>query len=443
MVVEDIVEQVDRSGRIVLAAEHVVTVAGDVFSPGRVVVEDGRIAEVGPGREAVDHDYGRAAIMPGFVDSHTHLGCAFLRGRADDAGFLDWLTGDITPLVIHAVRHEEDRLRQAAHVAADELLHGGVTMLGDSFFHDAGREAMLATGLRGVFFREYFGSMSDDLDAYRDEMRGTIAADLMASELHRVSIGLAPHSPYTCPDDVLREIVEQAHTHDLPVTIHVDESEEEHRFRRDAAGPMFDLFATDEDRRKRYVYGHTPVATLDRLGLLGPRTLAVHLVQSTTDDIAILARSGASVVHCPSSNLKLAVGVAPLAEWWEADINVALGTDSPASTGKLDMFEEMRLAVLLQRGRRRRVDGPSAHDVLAMATRNGAIALGYGGDTGTLEIGKAADLAVVRLDQSRHHGVPDPVSAIVYGSTPDDVVAVWIAGRPRFDQTSVARNETT
>lgn len=417
--------------RFVVAAEWVVPVEGPVFSPGFVCVREGVIDAMASGPPPDDRgpveDFGRAAIIPGLVNAHAHLGCAFLQGAADDSGFMEWLLGDVAPRVIETVRDEPAVVEKAALEASRELARGGVTAVADSFFHPAGAHALVATGLRGRFHREVFGSMARDLDAYAAAEVEDLLAAAPPGEL--VDLGVAPHSLYTCPREVLKTIDSVARDLGLRQTIHVDESREEHEFFTRRSGAMHARFA-EGNRESRYALGRTPVAVLAELGMLRPDVMLVHAVQITAEDIAAIAAAGAPVVHCPSSNQRLAVGVAPVTDLLDAGVEVALGTDSHASTGKLDMFEEMRLAILAQRARTGEAGALDAPRALRMATLAGARAMGIADVAGSLAPGKAADLTVVDLSGDAARRVADPISAVVWSSTPADVVATWVAGRP-------------
>ena len=427
------------SSNLVLASACVLPVSSEPLCPGWVAIEDSAIVAVGDGPPPANrgpvHDYAAAIIIPGLVNAHTHLACGVLQGAADDLSFFDWLTAGVAPRVIDTMRENPEAFLSAARGAAAALLGGGVTTVADSFLDDAGRLAMHEAGLRGVYYREFFGARSRDLDDYVAESLQRIADDQGDREDGPVGYGIAPHALYTCPAKVLRALADEAARSDLPMTLHLDESEEEHRFFADGEGPMHSMFARDGDRN-RYEVGQTPVELLERWGLLCPRLLLVHATQLTDSDLDRIARAGASIVHCPGSNSRLAVGVAPVAEMLEKGINVALGTDSLASSGRLDMFEEMRLALLGQRGRTRKIGDLTAETALRMATINGARALGLEDRCGSLEPGKRADVTVVARPVSPSLEPIDPASSVVWSSSPADVIAVWIDGRPRYERVS-------
>jgi 5-methylthioadenosine/S-adenosylhomocysteine deaminase len=225
-----------------------------------------------------------------------------------------------------------------------------------------------------------------------------------------ISMTFAPHAPYTVDDEQLEKIRRLADELEVPVHTHVHETADE-------------VLGSVVDR------GCRPFARLDTLGLVSPMLMAVHMTQIEGHEIARLAASGASVVHCPESNLKLASGFCPVAKLLEAGVNVCLGTDGPASNNDLDMFGEMRSAALLAKGVAGRADAVTAEQVLAMATINGARAMGLADETGSIEVGKWGDLCCVDLGRPATWPVYDPVAQLVYAGGRDHVTDTWVAGR--------------
>jgi 5-methylthioadenosine/S-adenosylhomocysteine deaminase len=221
---------------------------------------------------------------------------------------------------------------------------------------------------------------------------------------------MAPHAPYTVADRTFERVVTYAEQLNIPIHVHVHETQ-------------------DEIRQGLEQYGCRPLARLEKLGLLCPNLIAVHAVHLTPEEIAILAKQGCHAAHCPSSNLKLASGISPVAQMLDAGINVGLGTDGSASNNRLDLFEEMRLAALLAKGASGRADVLPAHQALAMATLGGARALGLDNKIGSLVPGKAADIAAVELSSLETLPCYDPVSHLVYAAGREHVSHVWVGGR--------------
>jgi 5-methylthioadenosine/S-adenosylhomocysteine deaminase len=278
------------------------------------------------------------------------------------------------------------------------------------FFPEATLEAALEAGMRvslGMIVFDFPSAYGSDPDDYL--AKGLALRDRWR-EHPMVSFCLAPHAPYTVSDATFRKIAKLVGEVDVPVHIHLHET-------------------LDEIARSQAEHGVRPIERLDRVGLLGPGLIAVHAVHLSDAEIALLAKHGASVVHCPSSNLKLASGFAPVAKMAAAGINVAIGTDGAASNNRLDMFEEMRLAALLAKAVAGDAEAMPAHAALRAATLGGAAALGLETRIGSISPGKAADLAAVRLAGPELSPCYDPTSLLVYAAGRQHVTDVWIAGR--------------
>jgi 5-methylthioadenosine/S-adenosylhomocysteine deaminase len=278
------------------------------------------------------------------------------------------------------------------------------------FFPGAALEAALQAGMRvslGMIVIDLPSAYAADPDDYL--AKGLALRDQWREHPH-VSFCLAPHAPYTASDATLAKVAKLAAEVDVPVHIHLHETE-------------------DEITRSLAEHGMRPLARLERLGLLGPGLIAVHAVHLEEREIALLAKHRASVAHCPSSNLKLASGFAPVAKLAAAGVNLALGTDGAASNNRLDLIEEMRLAALLAKAVARDGQALPAHAALRAATLGGAVALGLDARIGSITAGKAADLAAVRLEGPALSPCYEPVSQLVYAAGRHDVSDVWVAGR--------------
>jgi 5-methylthioadenosine/S-adenosylhomocysteine deaminase len=414
---------------LTLAAAWIAPVSEPLFGPGWLRIADGRIAEIGRGRPpGPARDLGEAILIPGFVNAHAHLACQLLKGRPMEDSFVDWIGRSVTPPLMDILRSgDRSAFSASAQAAVRELIAGGVTTVADCFLDDAGRRALQGFGLRGLYCREVFGVSAASQADYIAETQALIASDLQGmNPADRVRYGLAPHAPYTCPHETMQAVAAEAARFDLTLSIHVAESPEEAEFFRTGQGAMREGFGRRDPSRFRT--GSSPLRALDEAGALGPKTLAVHAVHLDDEDLDLLAARGAAVVHCPGSNFRLGVGIAPLLEMRDRGVRIALGTDSAASNGRLDMFQEMRLAAQGQSLRARRPDALSAATLLEMATRSGAEVLGFAEDCGTLEVGKAADLVAIRLDRQHHRPAPDPLRALVFSSSPSDVIGVWVDG---------------
>jgi 5-methylthioadenosine/S-adenosylhomocysteine deaminase len=393
--------------------------AGAVLTGHAVALRDGRIEAVLPLAEARARfgGYGevpleRHVLVPGLVNAHTHAAMALMRGLADDLPLMRWLEEHIWPAEAKLV--SADFVRDGTLLACAEMLRGGITCFNDMyFFPEAALEAALAAGMRsvhGIIVIEFPSPYAADPADYL--RKGLELRDRMREE-SLAGFCLAPHAPYTTSDETLKKVATLAAELDLPVHIHLHETE--HEIERSAAE-----------------HGVRPLERLRRLGLVAPNLIAVHAVHLQPTEIELLARHGCSVAHCPSSNLKLASGFAPVASLLAAKINVALGTDGAASNNRLDMLEEMRTAALLAKAVARDAAALPAHAALRAATLGGAQALGLASRIGSIEPGKRADLVAVDLGATELSPCYDPVSQLVYAAGREHVTHVWVDGRPRI-----------
>jgi 5-methylthioadenosine/S-adenosylhomocysteine deaminase len=391
---------------------------GAVLEHHAVAVRDGAIEQVFPASEASSKfpDYDRIelpdhVLIPGLVNSHTHAAMALMRGMSDDLPLMRWLQEHIWPAETEHVSPEF--VRDGTALACAEMLRGGITCFNDMYyFPEAALEAAKAAGMRvslGLIVIDFpTRYASDPADYLRKgfDLRDRTREDPL------VSFCLAPHAPYTVSDPTFRQVATMAAELDLPVHVHVHETE--HEIERSVAE-----------------HGVRPLERLRKLGLLGPGLIAVHAVHLNQDEIQLLAREGASVAHCPSSNLKLASGFAPVEALREAGVNICLGTDGAASNNRLDVLTEMRTAALLAKAVANRADAFPEHAALRAATLGGARALGLGSRIGSIEPGKRADLVAVQLSGPELSPCYDPVSHLVYAAGREHVTHVWVDGKQR------------
>ena len=390
--------------------------AGAVLEDHCVALRDGLIEAVLPRADAEIRfssyekvDLGEHALMPGLVNAHTHAAMSLMRGLADDLPLMRWLEEHIWPAETKHVSPQF--VKDGTLLACAEMLRGGITCFNDMyFFPGAALEAARLAGMRisaGMIVFDFPSAYGSDPDDYL--AKGLALRDQWGDD-PLVSFCLAPHAPYTVSDATFRKVAKLAAEVDVPVHIHVHETEQ-------------------EIERSLAEHGVRPLARLERLGLLGPGFIAVHAVHLDAAEIALLAKHGASVAHCPSSNLKLASGFAPVAKMVAAGINLAIGTDGAASNNRLDMFEDMRLAALLAKAVARDAEALPAHAALRAATLGGAAALGLQARIGSILPGKAADLVAVHFAGPELEPCYDPVSQIVYAAGRRDVSDVWVAGK--------------
>ena len=407
-----------ESADLVLSASWVVPVepAGCVLEDHALAVQGGAIAALGPVAD-IDSRYAARervhleghALVPGFVNAHTHAAMTLFRGLADDLPLEVWLADHIWPAEAKFV--DEAFVRAGTRLAIAEMLRGGTTCFNDMyFFPDVAGEVARDAGIRavlGLIVLDVPTAWAADRDSYFS--RGLEVHDAFRGD-SLVTTAFAPHAPYTVGDEAFERVRELSERLDLPVHIHLHETARE---------------CEDAVRET----GERPFARLSRLGLVNPRLAAVHMTDLLPGEIEELADRGASVLHCPESNLKLASGVCPVPRLAAAGVNLALGTDGAASNNDLDMVGEMRTAALLGKLSAGDATACPAAEVLRMATLGGARSLGLSDRIGSLEPGKSADVAAIDLGGPDTQPVYHPVSQIVYAATRAHVREVWVAGR--------------
>ncbi|MGE0558485.1 MAG: TRZ/ATZ family hydrolase [Burkholderiales bacterium] len=380
-----------------------------------VVISGGRIAALLPEPEASSSypDAERVflpdhALIPGLVNLHTHAAMALMRGMADDLALMDWLQNHIWPAEGRMV--SDEFVHDGTLLACAEMLRGGITCFNDMyFFPEAAARAVLRSGIRaslGIIALEFRSAYASDAQDYL--AKGMALRDAMRDE-PLLSFCLAPHAPFTVSDATFAQVATYAGELELPVHIHINETAQE----------------LDDSMKQ---HGVRPLARLERAGLLGPGLIAVHAVHLDAGEIALFARHGCSVAHCPSSNLKLASGIAPVAGLLRSGVNIGLGTDGAASNNRLDLFTEMRLAALLAKGSSGDPTVMPAQQALECATLGGAKALGLQSRIGSITPGKQADLVAVNLAATAVTPCYDPVSHLVYAAGREHVSDVWVGG---------------
>ena len=381
-----------------------------------LVIDGGRIIDLLPSDLAREKYQGRHtenlenhALMPGLINSHTHAAMTLLRGVADDLHLMDWLQNHIWPL-----EHKwmsEAFVRDGTDLAIAEMIRGGTTCFNDMyFFPDITAAQAVRHGIRasvGLIVIDFPTVWAENSDAYIEK---GLALHEQLRHQPLISTAFAPHAPYTVSDDPLQKIRTFADELERPIHIHVHET----------------LHEVEQAQQQS---GKRPLQRLHELGLVTPALIAVHATQLSDAEIELLAQAGAHIVHCPESNLKLASGFCPVAKCIAAGVNVALGTDGAASNNDLDMFGEMRTAALLGKAVAGDASAIPAMTAIRMATINGAKALGLDKETGSLTIGKAADVIAIDLSNLETQPLYCPVSQIVYAASRQQVTDVWVAGK--------------
>jgi 5-methylthioadenosine/S-adenosylhomocysteine deaminase len=391
-----------------VSAEWVLPVDGPPIENGLVRYEGAELVEIREGR--AEHHFEHAAIVPGFVNAHSHLEYAVYAGFGDGRPFAPWIRTHVE----RKSRLRPEDMLAIARCGVVESLASGITTTADYSFSGAAATAAEDLGLRAIVYLEVFAQDPGEARRQFDEKRDRV------TETARVRIGVSPHAPYTCSLPVYEWCLSLG----IPVGTHLAESANEDEWLEHGAGPMKGIPILVPPTGKRSVPTLEPV--------LGPDLLCAHCVEVRPEDVALLAERGVPVAHCPRSNALLGCGIAPLALMRDAGIVVGLGTDSPASTPSFDMFEEMRTAVFLARARDRRSNALGADGALRLATADAARALRVDGEVGTLTAGKRADLTVVSLAGSPYHPVEDPAAAVVFGGSPERVLETIVDGKTRY-----------
>ena len=404
-----------------IAARWVIPVqpAGVVLDAHSVAVRDGVIVAVLPSGEAARRfaaaetvELADHALIPGLINLHTHAAMNLMRGLADDLPLPTWLSETIWPS--EAKHVSPIFVRNGTRLACMEMLRGGITCFNDMYFYpEAAAQAAIDCGMRAAI-----GIITIDIPtAYAADADDYLAKGLAARDRYNdeplISFCMAPHAPYTVSDRAFARVVTLAEELDMPIHLHLHET----------LGEIEGSLAR---------HGRRPLQRMHSLGVLGPRLIAVHGVHLDDHEIELLARHGASVAHCPSSNLKLASGFAPLHKLHTAGVNIGLGTDGAASNNRLDMFQEMRLAALLAKGSSGNTQALPAQAALHAATLGGARALGLDRTLGSIEPGKAADLCAVEFTAPGLLPCYHPISQLVYAAGRENVSNVWVGGKLRL-----------
>jgi 5-methylthioadenosine/S-adenosylhomocysteine deaminase len=412
-------ERVDKilTGGLVLTMNQQM----DLYPDGAVAILDDHIVAVGPA-DAIREKYaadelvmcGGQIIMPGLVNAHTHAPMTLLRGIADDLRFDVWLMGYIMPTEREFVNPEFCRL--GTRLACAEMIRSGITMYADMYYFEAEiADETAKAGMRAVCGQTILKFPTPDADSY-DESLAYTRKFIEDWRNHPLIVpAVAPHAPYSCTDEILTACKDLAKEYDVPLLIHISEMRQE----------------VEDSRRD---HGMPVVPRVKKLGLFEAKTLAAHCVHVDSGEIRTLFNHDVGVAHCPTSNLKLANGIAPVVEMLERELRVGIGTDGPASNNDLDMFEEVRLAAILAKGATLEPTVLPAKQALLMATRLGAEAMHQGHLTGSLEVGKRADVIIV--DRDTLHGAPRferdydvAYSQVVYTAKSTDVAHVLINGK--------------
>lgn len=401
----------------VIKARWVITMqpGEPVLEQHAVIVDAGRIREIVPRHAIPDWaqgwpviDCGTQALIPGLINLHCHASMSLLRGYADDLALMPWLQDHIWPAEKRWV--SPAFVYDGSLLACAEMLSGGITTVNDMYFYpQATIEATKRAGLRAHIGLTVLEFPTNYAASANDYIRlGTEVRDEYKHEA-KLSFSFAPHAPYTVSDQTFAQIATLAEQLNLGIHTHLHETQTE---------------IHDSVQQ----YGMRPLQRLQRLGVIGPGSVLAHGVHLEPAELDTLATLGAHIAHCPSSNLKLASGIAPVAAALRAGVKVGLGTDGAASNNRLDLWQEMRTAALLAKVADQNAESLPARQALEMATMHAAQALGLQDQIGSIAIGKQADLVAVQLDDL--HCLPcfDPLSQLVYVAGREQVTHTWVNG---------------
>lgn len=407
-------------------ARWVLPIAGKPIENGTVAESGGKITYAGPREGAPageDYELGDAILLPGLINTHTHLELTVMRGFLEDLCFSDWINK------LRRSRNEvltNESLLDSARLGILEGLHAGITAYADTCSSGVVMQAMKELGVRGIMYQETFGPDPKVADAAMKELDARVSA-LLPQQTDLVALGVSPHAPYTVSDELYSAAGKYARSKNLPLAMHIAESGAEQAIVAEGSGDFAEGWKKRGIEVKKRA--RSPIALLEKLGLLGDRSLLIHCVRLDDADISSIARSRSSVAHCPASNAKFGHGVAPLLPLLAAGVRVGIGSDSVASNNRMDLLDEARLSVLLHRAVAGAHDAFGARDALRLATLGGAEALGIGDRVGSLEAGKDADIAAFRLDRLRTIPTGNPEAAALFALAGRGAELVAVRGR--------------
>ena len=412
-------ELTDDAIDLIIEGDYVITMddSGSVIQSGAVAIDDGLIIAIGPAAEinsaynANGHLEGsNRVVMPGLINGHSHAAMTLLRGVADDLDLMDWLQNYIFPAEVEFV--DDEFVRIGTELACWEMIRGGTTTFVDMYyFPDMIAQVVEQCGLRAYISATVIDQRSPDAESAADSLvKGQSFIDNWKGRNSRITPIWGPHADYTLNAEQLSETRAAATAAGVPISIHMSES-------------PFEL------EYSKNTYGMTTIELFESIGFLDGPTIGAHVVWPTENEIKILAERKVGVIHNPTSNMKISSGISPVTEMLNAGVRVGLGTDGAASNNDLDMWEEMRLASLLQKVSTMDPKALSASTVLRMATSGGAEAIGLRDKVGALEVGMRADVIQVAFDDVHFVPTYDVISHLVYVTDEQDVASVTVDGR--------------
>jgi 5-methylthioadenosine/S-adenosylhomocysteine deaminase len=409
------------SGQIdlIILGDTIVTMdaMGTILENGAVAVSDGVILAVGPATQITAEysametlDGENRIVMPGLINGHSHAAMTLFRGVADDLALMDWLNNYIFPSEVQFV--DSELVRIGTELACWEMIRGGTTTFVDMYYYpETVAEVVDSCGMRALVSATVIDQRSPDAESAADSIqKGIEFIGRWKNKNSRITPIFGPHSNYTLNAEQLQAVRAAATKYGVGVSIHMSESPFELQYSKDT-------------------FGKTSVEFYESIGFLDGPTIAAHMIWPTAVEIPILVERKIGVIHNPTSNMKIASGISPIVEMLQAGVRIGLGTDGAASNNDLDMWEEMRLAALLQKVDRMNPTVMPASTVLGMATSGGAIAIGLGDAVGSIEVGKRADIIQVAFDDVHHVPTYDVISHLVYVTDEQDIASVVVDGK--------------
>ena len=409
------------SGQIdlIILGDTIVTMdaMGAILENSAVAVDDGVILAVGTAAQITAEysametlDGENRIVMPGLINGHSHAAMTLFRGIADDLTLMDWLNNYIFPSEVQFV--DSELVRIGTELACWEMIRGGTTTFVDMYYYpETVAEVVDSCGMRALVSATVIDQRSPDAESAADSIqKGIEFIGRWKNKNSRITPIFGPHSNYTLNAEQLQAVRAAATEYGVGISIHMSESPFELQYSKDT-------------------FGKTSVEFYESIGFLDGPTIAAHMIWPTAVEIPILVERKIGVIHNPTSNMKIASGISPIVEMLQAGVHIGLGTDGAASNNDLDMWEEMRLAALLQKVDRMNPTVMPASTVLGMATSGGAIAIGLGDAVGSIEVGKRADIIQVAFDDVHHVPTYDVISHLVYVTDEQDVASVVVDGK--------------
>jgi 5-methylthioadenosine/S-adenosylhomocysteine deaminase len=405
-----------------ITAEWILPVTSPPLRNHVLEIQDGKIKQIRPAAKDEECPPG-TCLIPGLINAHTHLAYTALRNLFDDLPFFAWIR-KLTEVKYQKMTEED--IAVSTRLGISECLRSGITTVADLSDLEISLRELAKSPLRGIFYWEVFGVEREQADQTWKSLQEIFPRFVSEYSSSRLTIGISPHACYTVRPELYKQIAAWAIDHGIPVSFHLAESREEEEFISRRSGPIHEFLKSRSADWK--ILGKTSVEHLRETGIYETKPLLAHLVQASDSDLDLLADYGVSIAHCPKSNAKFGHGIAPVISMIDRGLRVGLGTDSAASNNRLDLFEESRFALFQQRIRY--ASGKiNEQQTLEMMTINGARAMNLQHQVGSLEIGKEADLVLLRIPH--HYGSPAHIlNHVIYNTTTGDVMKTFISGAP-------------